>query len=130
MVQLSILTGRQAGNHAIVRRFPFSIGRASGNHLQLEDDGVWENHLTLEIQDRENFVVAAAAGALLAVNLQPQQAATLRNGDIISLGSVKLQFWLAPTTQRGLRLREAFVWSLLVAVTLTQLVLIYWLVPQ
>jgi pSer/pThr/pTyr-binding forkhead associated (FHA) protein len=130
MVHLSILTGKQAGNHAIVRRFPFRVGRAAGNDLRLDDDGVWDSHLTLELQDRESFVVHTAAGALLAVNLQPLETATLRNGDLISVGSVKLQFWLAATTQGGLKLREAFVWGLLVAVTLTQLFLIYWLVRQ
>jgi pSer/pThr/pTyr-binding forkhead associated (FHA) protein len=130
MVQISILTGKQAGNHAIVRRFPFSIGRAAGNHLCLDDDGVWDAHVILEIEDRENFVVHATAGALLSINSEPRETATLRNGDIISLGSVKLQFWLAATTQRALRLREAFAWSLLVAVTLIQLFLIYWLIQQ
>ena len=39
MVQLGILTGKQAGNQMIVRRFPFRIGRAPGNHLRLDDDG-------------------------------------------------------------------------------------------
>ena len=128
MVQFSILTGKQAGNHAVVRRFPFRIGRAAGNHLCLDDDGVWDSHLILGFENGESFVVQTSGGALLTVNLEPQQTATLRNGDVISLGSVKLQFWLAATVQRGLRLREAFVWGLLVAVTLAQLGLIYWLV--
>jgi hypothetical protein len=51
----------------------------------------------------------------------------LRNGDIISLGSVKIQFWLGPVGQRGLRLRELFVWILLALVVFSQFILIYWL---
>ena len=66
--------------------------------------------------------------ALAAVNNQPVQTARLRNGDIITLGSVKLQFWLAAVRQRGLRMRELFVWTLVVAVTAAQVTLVYWLI--
>ncbi len=127
MVQISILSGKQAGNHTIVRRFPFSIGRSPGNHLQLEDSGVWDSHLVLEWVDRVNYAVRTEGEALLSINQQSQKRAVLRQGDILAVGSVKLQFWLAPPAQRGLTLREAVVWSLLVAVTATQLALIYWL---
>jgi len=127
MVQLSILTGKQAGNQTIVRRFPFSVGRSPGNHLQLDEAGVWDKHLTLEWVDAVQLVVLAESGALVAVNQEPVVEAVLRNGDILSVGSVKFQFWLAPTRQRGLKLREAMVWGLLVTVTLGQLALIYWL---
>jgi pSer/pThr/pTyr-binding forkhead associated (FHA) protein len=127
MVQLSILTGRQAGNQTIVRRFPFSIGRSSGNHLQLDDAGVWDKHLALDWVDAVHLVARAESGALLAVNQQPEVEVVLRNGDVLSFGSVKLQFWLAPTRQRGLKLREGMVWGLLLAVTAAQLALIYWL---
>ena len=127
MVQFSILSGKKAGNQPVVRRFPFSVGRSAGNDLQLDDDGVWDNHLTLEFPGSEQFVVQTAGGALVAVNQNPIQSSPLRNGDIISLGSVKLQFWLAPTSQRSLKLREFMVWSLLSVVTGVQVALIYWL---
>jgi hypothetical protein len=52
----------------------------------------------------------------------------LRNGDIITLGSAKLQFWLAAARQHSLHLREAFVCVLLAAVTGAQIALIYWLI--
>jgi pSer/pThr/pTyr-binding forkhead associated (FHA) protein len=93
----------------------------------LDDDGVWENHLTLEFQGSEQFVVQTTGGALVSVNQQPVQSLPLRNGDIISLGSVKLQFWLAATSQRSLKLRESLVWGLLAVVTGSQVALIYWL---
>jgi pSer/pThr/pTyr-binding forkhead associated (FHA) protein len=127
MVQLFILTGKQAGNQTIVRRFPFSVGRSPGNHLQLDEAGVWDKHLTLEWVDAVQLVVLAESGALVAVNQQPVVEAVLRNGDILSLGSVKLQFWLAPTRQGSLTLREAMVWGLLATVTAAQVALIYWL---
>ena len=127
MIQLHILSGKKAGSQSVVRRFPFRIGRASGNDLQLTDDGMWDQHLTLEFHRQEGFKLAAAPNALVMVNNQPVQTASLRNGDIITLGSAKLQFWLAAARQRGLCLRERFVWALLLAVLLGQFALIYWL---
>jgi hypothetical protein len=66
-----------------------------------------------------------APNALVAVNGGPFQNQILRNGDTITLGSAKIQFWLAVARQRGLRFREFFVWALVAAVTAAQIVLIY-----
>lgn len=117
-----------AGSQPVVRHFPCHVGRTAGNDLQLDDAGVWDRHLALECQRSEGFKLVAAPEALVAVNNQPVQTARLRNGDIITVGSVKLQFWLATVRQRGLRLRELFVWALLFFATLGQFVLIYWLI--
>ena len=125
MVQLDILSGKMAGSQTVVRHFPFRIGRGAGNQLRLEDDGVWDRHLTLELQRQEGFKLAVAPNAIVAVNNEPAQNSALHSGDVITLGSVKLQFWLAATRQRGLRLRELFVWALITAVTAAQFGLIY-----
>jgi pSer/pThr/pTyr-binding forkhead associated (FHA) protein len=127
MIQLDILSGKKAGAQTVARHFPFRIGRAAQNDLQLEDEGVWDQHLVLEFQKQEGFNLATAANALVVVNGQPVQKTILRNGDIITLGSAKLQFWLAAAQQRGLRSGENFVWALLLFVTLGQFILIYWL---
>jgi pSer/pThr/pTyr-binding forkhead associated (FHA) protein len=128
MIQLNILSGKQAGTHKVARHFPFHVGRAPGNELQLEDDGVWDQHLTLEFQPQSGFNLATASKALVTINGEPVQNTTLRNGDTITVGSVKLQFWLAAATQGSLRVREGFVWTLLALVTLGQFVLLYWLI--
>jgi pSer/pThr/pTyr-binding forkhead associated (FHA) protein len=128
MVQFNILSGKMAGAQSAARRFPFHIGRAAGNELQLDDDGIWDRHLTLEFNRQKGFTLATAPNALAAINGGLVQTAILRNGDIITLGSAKLQFWLAAARQRSLRLREAVVWTLLAAVTAAQLALIYWLI--
>jgi len=38
MIQLNILSGRRRALQSAARRFPFRIGRASGNELQLDGD--------------------------------------------------------------------------------------------
>jgi pSer/pThr/pTyr-binding forkhead associated (FHA) protein len=128
MIQFNILSGKKAGAQSVARRFPFGVGRAAENELQLEDDGVWDRHLTLEFQKQEGFRLTTSANALATVNGEPVQDAILRNGDTITIGSAKLQFWLAAARQRGLRGRELFVWTLIVAVTAAQIVLVYWLI--
>jgi pSer/pThr/pTyr-binding forkhead associated (FHA) protein len=128
MIQLNILSGKKAGDQSVARLFPFCIGRASENNLQLEDDGVWDQHLALEFRKSEGFLLTTAPNALATVNHQPVQSVLLRNGDVIAIGSAKLQFWLGATRQRGLRAREFFVWTILAVVTASQLALVYWLI--
>jgi predicted component of type VI protein secretion system len=125
MIQLKILSGKMAGDLRVIRRFPFRIGRAAGNDLTMEDAGVWDNHLTVEFQKNSGFHLQTTAEAFTAINAEPAQSARLRNGDTISFGSAKIQFWIAPPHQRGLRLRELTVWLLLTAVTAFQFLLIY-----
>jgi pSer/pThr/pTyr-binding forkhead associated (FHA) protein len=124
MIQLCILSGRMAGDTPVVRHFPFRIGRAPGNDLCLDEAGVWDNHLTLEFQKQEGYFLRTAPDAFVAINEQPQTSVRLRNGDIISFGSAKIQFWLAAPRQRGLYLSEVFFWTLLAAVTVFQVFLI------
>lgn len=125
MVQIRILSGKTAGNVHVARRFPFRIGRAAGNELQLDDEGVWDNHLVLEVQKKEGFTIKTVSDAFVAINEHPRTSARLRNGDILSFGSAKIQFWLAAPRQRDLRLRELSVWLLLAAITAFQIFLIY-----
>jgi pSer/pThr/pTyr-binding forkhead associated (FHA) protein len=130
MIQLNILSGKKAGTKTVGRHFPFRIGRAAANNLQLDDDGIWDQHLSLEFQKEEGFKLATSPNALATVNNEPVQSKILRNGDIIAIGSAKIQFWLATARQRGLCLREGFVWALLIFVTLGQFTLLYWLIRQ
>ncbi len=129
MIQLNVLSGKKAGSQTAVRHFPFRVGRVAQNDLQVEDDGVWDLHLTLELNhENKRITLAVASNAFVAVNNHAVQSAPLRNGDVISFGSVKMQFWLAAVKQRGLRLRELFVWMLLIFVTTGQFILIYRLI--
>lgn len=127
MIYLQLLSGKKAGRRAVANHFPFRIGRAPQNELSLEDDGVWDQHLTLEFRQKEGFHLATISHAIAAVNGKPVEATLLRNGDVITIGSAKIQFWLAPAPQHGLRLRENSVWGLLLLVTLFQFFLMWYL---
>jgi hypothetical protein len=127
MVLLHILAGPKADGFQAVRRFPFHVGRAADNDLCLAVAGVWEYHFRLELQPKEGINFQTCDEALAAINDQPKTTARLRNGDVISFGSAKIQFWLSAPVQRGLRLRELLVWALLILITLGQLAIIYYL---
>ena len=126
MVQLNVLSGKQAGTSWGVRRFPVHLGRSSAANLQLEEPGVWDQHLKLELAVGEGFIVTAHDKALLAIDGQPVQRKVLRNGDTLELGALRIQFWLARTRQSGLRFREWLIWIMIATVSLAQIALVYW----
>ena len=127
MLQLSILSGKSAGTAWVARRFPVRVGRSPSADLRLEENGVWDEHLRLQFAPAEGFVLETAPNALATVNGQPLQRSVLRNGDLIKIGSVKMQFGLSETRQKGLRRREALTWAAIAAICFGQIGLIYWL---
>jgi pSer/pThr/pTyr-binding forkhead associated (FHA) protein len=127
MVQFKILSGKKAGSSWETRHFPVCIGRSANSDLRLEEPAVWDEHLKISLESAGGFVAETHANALASVNGHPIQRAALRNGDVIEIGSVKLQFWLSEARQRGQTLREAFVWSVISLVCLGQIALVYWL---
>ena len=130
MVQFKILSGKKAGSLWEARRFPVRIGRAANANLQIEEAGVWDDHLKIGIEPNEGFMAETQANAFASINGQSIQRAALRNGDTLDLGSVKLQFWLSEARQRGQTLRETFVWTLITLVCLAQIGLVYWLMTK
>ena len=128
MIQLKILSGRMAGTSFVTRHFPVRVGRAAGNDLQLEEPGVWDEHFQINLAGKAGFTFEPQPDTLTTINGQPAQPAPLRNGDLIEIGALKIQFWLTEAPQKALKIREAFVWGMITAVTLLQLALIYWLI--
>ena len=128
MVQLKVLSGKKAGTAWVARHFPVRIGRAAAADLQLEESGVWDQHLQLDFDPAEGITLSTQPKALATINGQAVQRAVLRNGDAIEIGSLKMQFWLSETRQRGLRFREGLTWATIAAISLGQVALVYWMV--
>ena len=127
MVQLSILSGKQAGSQWVARRFPVSIGRSAKADLRLDDPGVWDQHLLILLKPKEGYFLQAEKDALISVNGQPLESSLLRNGDSIEFGASRIQFWLAESRQRGLGSREWLTWVGVALISLGQVALVYWL---
>lgn len=125
MVQLQLFSGNRPATAIFACRFPFVVGRHSTADLRLEQEGIWERHLEFHLQVPDGFLLKAHPRALTSVNGRPVQQAFLRNGDLIEVGPVKIQFWLGETRQRSLRLREIVTWLALGALCAGQIALIY-----
>ena len=125
MFQLKILSGKMAGHITVARRFPFQIGRHATADLTLEEPGVWERHAQIEFIPGEGFRMNADGTALVIINGTAQTSALLRNGDVLDLGGVKLQFWLKDPRQSDQRLHAALVWGGIAAFLLGQAALIW-----
>lgn len=110
MVQLRVLNGSRAGTAQTAVQFPCTIGRSPNDTLQLKEAGVWDNHLQLDLQVPDGFRLSRLGEGRASVNGSEFDELLLRNGDVIELGAVKVQFWLGEVRQTDNRLREALVW--------------------
>jgi pSer/pThr/pTyr-binding forkhead associated (FHA) protein len=127
VVQLQLLSGNRSGTIFRTSHFPIRAGREPGLDLSLDDPGVWQRHFLIDWKP-EGLVLEAEPEALLSVNDTPARRAVLRNGDIISLGALKIRFSLSPVRQSSLALREWLTWIALGALCLGQVALVYWLI--
>ena len=127
MVQLQFLSGTRAGTVAVARRFPWTVGRLASADFRLEDQGVWERHLVLNLKFPDGFILNVQSDALATVNGQRVREVLLRNGDLIEIGPIKILFWLSETRQWSLRAREILTCVSLGLLSLGQVGLIYWL---
>jgi hypothetical protein len=93
--------------------------------LRLEAPGVWDRHIQLELVAAKGIALSVLPGALASVNGRPSSHELLHNGDLIDLGSVKLQFWLSQTRQRGLKTREILTWAGLALLSLIEVAIVY-----
>ncbi len=124
MLQIRAIAGTRQATVWEAETFPLQIGRSVRSDIRLEEAGVWDEHAEVGFDAEEGFLLNGYAGALLRVNGESVEQVRLRNGDIIELGSVKLQCWLSEVKRRNLSWRERFVWFLLFLVTILQLILI------
>ncbi|MBM3836366.1 MAG: FHA domain-containing protein [Verrucomicrobia bacterium] len=127
MIQFRFLTGSHSGTFHRIAQFPCSIGRNASADIRLEDSGVWDRHLEIDLSSDRSFVLHARPEASAFVNGQRTEQSILKNGDLIEIGAAKIQFWLDPTRQKDFRLREFFTWMALAILSVGQVALIYWL---
>ena len=128
LVQLQVRHGAAAGHVLSADQLPLRLGRSRGCHLQLTEEGVWEQHGEIDVNADQQFILRRHPEAGVMINGEPAGEITpLGNGDEIELGSTKLQFWLGGVRQKNLAAREAAAWALLGAITLAEIILLLWL---
>jgi len=109
MVELRQLGASSAGVFAI-KGLPFSVGR-QGADLVLGEPGIWDLHLVIEKGNDQRFVVVPQPPATVVLAGKALAGATpLNNGDVLELGSIRLQFRISATKQRSLVASETMAW--------------------
>jgi hypothetical protein len=110
----------------IVQKLPFIIGKSRSADFQVEAPGVWDKHLSIELDSSNaKFTVSALNDALLLLNGEPCKTSLLRSGDVLQLGACELRISLSPGVQYTLRLQEFAVWFLFILITAIQLAFIF-----
>lgn len=128
MVQLQILSGNRTGTKFLGTRFPIHVGRADDSDFPLCEPGVWPRHFQIAWQT-EGLTLEAEPDALISVNDAAVKRTVLRNGDVITLGSLKIRFSLSAVRQSSMASREGLTWVGLAALCLAQVALVY-LLPR
>ena len=123
MIELRLLSGVRKGE-SVSARPPLTIGRAPSSGLCLPEPGVWESHARIECATDGRLHLTAMGEGGVSIDSKSVRDAVLRSGDRIVLGSVTLEFRLAPACQLGLQGPERLLWSMLVAAVLLQLALL------
>jgi predicted component of type VI protein secretion system len=124
MVQLQVLSGKHTGALFQTARFPVKVGRANDSHLALDDLGVWPRHFRIDWQS-EGLVLEVEPDALLNLNDVPARRAVLRNGDVLTVGAVRIRFGLSPIRASSQAVVEWLTWIALGALCLGQVAIIY-----
>jgi pSer/pThr/pTyr-binding forkhead associated (FHA) protein len=129
MVEFRLLGNPKESATVVPRRLPCVIGRNRDADVCLDAVGVWERHVVIDLQPPHGFSIRARPEAPVPVNGEPIVEGVLRNGDVLGIGSLQIQFWLSETRQRGVRIRESLTWVLLGALCAIELGLIYAVLP-
>lgn len=111
MIELRILDGKMAGQIVVARHFPFSVGRSPDADLCLLEDGVWDNHLVLALSDKNQVLLQAGGPGGLEVNGKEVTEAVMRVGDVLRLGSVRIECEFSPVKQVSQVWREYALWG-------------------
>jgi pSer/pThr/pTyr-binding forkhead associated (FHA) protein len=124
MVRLEVLAGTRTGVCFSSTSLPIRVGRAADDDLTLDEPGVWPSHFSIQ-REKNDLFIHVGPNALLSINGESVQQSPLRNGDIISLGAIKLQFGFAPVRQASLLWRERLTWVALAGLAFCEIAVAY-----
>jgi pSer/pThr/pTyr-binding forkhead associated (FHA) protein len=91
--RLVLLNTEGAGRQFACTRAELKIGRSNENEFAIEDSSLSPTHARLRLDDSgEWHLIDLSSSHGVLVNGEPYAQATLRSGDLLQLGNVKLRF--------------------------------------
>lgn len=88
---------------------------------------MWEGHAELLWDPDRSIVLRPRADAPTWVNEEPATGTSLRSGDVVTVGGVRIQVGLSPVRQLNLVPREVMTWVAFALLALGQAASVYWL---
>jgi len=126
MVELTILDGPERGRVMTLSRFPARVGRRSEVEGSLTGPGVWDHHFSICEDENRRFKLVVEDGARVSVGGQFVEGISLRNGEVLGVGGLRLRFGLKVPEQRPLETRERAVWVMGAMILLFEGWIIHW----
>jgi hypothetical protein len=127
MLQARFESGDQAGRVKLLKHFPVVLGRGASAGLWIQEPGVWDRHLEISVDAEAGFRLRTLSDARAFRNGEEFEETTLRNGDCVELGGVKLRLFLGEVNQRSLRQLETLTWIGLGLLPTAQIAIVMWL---
>ena len=89
LAQIQFLTGQPRRHYIWPDQFPVQLGRSGDCALRIEEEGVWERHVMIELDDENRFQLRRMSDASVMVNDEPMtKNQSLVNGDVLGLLSL------------------------------------------
>lgn len=126
MYQLTALEGENHGGRFFLGKASFVLGKNPNADLQLKEAGVWNDHVRIEVSEREPRIRRLGEGILI-LNSEPTDLAVLRNGDLIQIGGAKFIFEVSPPKRRPFHVQHFLLWGMIVFIAFSEMILILWI---
>ena len=97
MAFLEISNGPQAGQKTQIAQETFFIGRDPNNHLSLLDRTISRKHAVINLVENQYIISDLKSLKGILVNGSKMNEAVLQDGDEITLGALRLHFYLNDT---------------------------------
>ena len=92
VAQLVLLTSNQAGTFYSIDRTPMIIGRTSENDIVIDHKSISRNHAKISFANGIYSVTDMQSANGVRINGEPYDNMSLRKGDTLDLGHVRLRF--------------------------------------
>ena len=117
MIDVTILSGPQAGRRIVAGSLPCRFGKSSALSCHFSGPGVWDEHFEVSVQSSGQIMVQVLGEARVCVDSAPVREA----------GGTRVRLGIQPAGHGSLLFREALFWVLFSLLVLVQGGAIWWI---
>ena len=127
MIDVTILSGPQAGRRIVAGSLPCRFGKSSALSCHFSGPGVWDEHFEVSVQSSGQIMVQVLGEARVCVDSAPVREVKVRDGLILEAGGTRVRLGIQPAGHGSLLFREALFWVLFSLLVLVQGGAIWWI---